>query len=72
MTKNPITSENLNVETTKTHDQKDDYTTIADRLRTVNSSDCFHSNGVVKPIYGISNFTLTAKDVKSNKHYYKS
>ena len=42
-----------------------DYTTIADRLLTVSWSNYCHPNGVVKPVYGIPNFQLTAKAVLS-------
>ena len=45
--------------TTKTFD----YATIADRLRTVNSGNDSHPTGVVKPVYGIPTFPLTAKAV---------
>ena len=38
-----------------------DYTTIADRLRTVNWSNSSHPTGVVKPVYERSTFPLTAK-----------
>ena len=40
-----------------------DYTTIADRLRTVSWSNSSHPNGVVKPVYERSTFSLTAKVV---------
>ena len=40
-----------------------DYTTIADRLKTVSWSNDSHPTGGVKPIYGIPTFPLTAKDV---------
>ena len=40
-----------------------DYTTIADRLRTVSWSNDSHPTGVVKPVYGIPTFPLTAKAV---------
>ena len=38
-----------------------DYTTIEDRLRTVSWSNDSHPTGVVKPVYGIPTFPLTAK-----------
>ena len=38
-----------------------DYTTIADLLRKVGLSNDSHSTGVVKPVYGIPTFPLTAK-----------
>ena len=40
-----------------------DYTTIADRLRTVSWSNRSHPTGVVKPVYERSTFPLTAKVV---------
>ena len=40
-----------------------DYTTIADRLRTVSWSNSSHPTGVVKPVYERSTFPLTAKAV---------
>ena len=41
-----------------------DYTTIADRLRTVSWSKDSHPTGVVKPVYWIQTFPLTAKAVQ--------
>ena len=38
--------------------------TIADRLNMVSWSNDSHSTAVVKPVYGIPTFPLTAKDVK--------
>ena len=40
-----------------------DYTTIADRLRTVSWSNSSHPTGVVKPVYEHSTFPLTATAV---------
>ena len=40
-----------------------DYTTIADRLRTVSWDNDSHPTDVVKPVYGIPTFPLTAKAV---------
>ena len=40
-----------------------DYTTIADRLRTVSLGNSSHHTGVVKPVYGRSTFLLTATAV---------
>ena len=37
-----------------------DYTTIADRLRTVSWSNSSHSTGVVIPVYERSTFPITA------------
>ena len=44
-----------------------DYTTIADRLRTVS-----HPTSVVKPVYKRSTFSLTATAVKSKEHTFKN
>ena len=49
-----------NVTTQKRH-QNFDYTTIADRLRTVSWDNDSHPTGVVKPVYGIPTSPLTAK-----------
>ena len=48
---------------TKNATKNFDYTTIADRLRTVNWGNDSHPAGVVKPVYGIPTFPLTAKAV---------
>ena len=48
---------------TKNATKNFDYTTIADRLRTVSWGNDSHSAGVVKPVYGIPTFPLTAKAV---------
>ena len=40
-----------------------DYTAIADRLRTVSWGNDSHPTGVVKPVYGIPAFPLTATAV---------
>ena len=40
-----------------------DYTTIADRLRTVSWSNDSYTTGAVKPVYGIPIFPLTTKAV---------
>ena len=40
-----------------------DYTTIADRLRTVSWGNNSNPTGVVKPVYGIPTFPLTTKAV---------
>ena len=40
-----------------------DYTTIADRFRAVSWGNDTHPTGVVKPVYGIPIFPLTAKAV---------
>ena len=48
---------------TKNATKNFDYTTIADRLRTVSWGNNSHPAGVVKPVYGIPTFPLTAKAV---------
>ena len=45
------------------HHKTFDYTTIAERLRTVNSANDNHQTGVVKPMYGIPTFPLTTTAV---------
>ena len=40
-----------------------DNTTIVSRLRTVSSGNDSHTTGVVKPVYGIPTFPLTATAV---------
>ena len=47
---------------TKRH-QNVDYTTIADRLRTVSWSNDSKPTGTIKPVYDIPTFPLTAKAV---------
>ena len=49
--------------TTQKLHQNFDYTTIADRLRTVSSGNDSHQTGVIKPVNGIRTFPLTAKAV---------
>ena len=64
MTKPPIPTENSKTKGQHTNATKNfDYTTIADRLRTVSWSKSSHPTGVVKPVYGYPTFTLTAKAV---------
>ena len=58
--KSPYTDSNV---TTQKRHQNFDYTTIADRLRTVSWGNDSHPTGVVKPVYGIPTFPLTAKVV---------
>ena len=48
---------------TKNATKNFDYTTIADRLRTVSWGSDSHPAGVVTPVYGIPTFPLTAKAV---------
>ena len=45
-----------------------DYTTIADRLNMVNCSNDSYITGVVKPVYKVPTFLLTAKAVWSKRH----
>ena len=49
-----------------------DYTTIADRLRTVGWCNSCYPNGVVKPVYERSTFQLTATAVKSKGHTFNN
>ena len=54
--------------TTQRRHQNFDYTTIADWLRKVSWSNDSHPTGVVKPVYRIPTFPLTAEAVlKSSK-----
>ena len=64
MTKAPTPTDKYksNVTTQKRY-KNFDYTTISDRLRTVSSGNSSHQTGVVKPVYGIQTFPLTAKAV---------
>ena len=48
-----------------------DYTTIADRLRTVNWGNDSHPTGVIKPVYGIPTFPLTAEAVNQKNTHLK-
>ena len=53
MTKAPLTTEKSKQQRDNTKTQPIlDYTTIADRLRTVNWGNDSHLTGVVKPVYG--------------------
>ena len=52
--------------------QNFDYTTIADRLRTVSLRNNSYPTGVVKPFYGILTFPLTTKAVLSKGHTLKN
>ena len=65
MTKNPYTDKKIQNVTWqhKNATKNFDYTTIADRLRTVSWGNDIHPTGMVKPIYGIPTFPLTAKAV---------
>ena len=62
--KNPITTENSETNGQHKNVTKNfDYTTIADRLRTVSWSNNSYPTGVVKPVYGYPTFPLPAKAV---------
>ena len=63
--KNPYTHRTIQKATWqhKNATKKFDYTTIADRLRTVSWSNSSHPTGMVKPVYERSTFPLTAKVV---------
>ena len=60
--KNPFTHRTIQKATWqhKNATKNFDYTTIADRLRTVSWSNSSHPTGVVKPVYERSTFPLTA------------
>ena len=49
-----------------------DYTTIADRLRSVSWSNGSHPTGVAKPVYERSTFPLAATAVQSKGHTFKN
>ena len=63
--KNPYTHKTIQKATWqhKNATQNFDYTTIADRLRTVSWSNSSHPTGVVKPVYESSTFPLIATAV---------
>ena len=65
MTKAPTPTEKSKKQRDKTKNatKNFDYTTIADRLRTVSWENDSHPTGVVKPVYGIPTFPLTTKAV---------
>ena len=64
MTNPPIPTENSKTKGQYTNAIKNfDYTTIADRPRTVSWNNTSHPTGVVKPINGYHTFPLTAKAV---------
>ena len=56
---------------TKTPPKNFDYTTIADRFKTVSCSIKSHSTSVFKPVYGILTFPLTAITVWWKGHTFK-
>ena len=49
-----------------------DYTTVAGRLWTVSLSNDSHSKSVIKPVYDIPIFQLTAIGVPSEGHTFKN
>ena len=60
----PYTNRKFNNQlTTQKRHKNFDYTTIADRLRTVNWSNNGYQTGVGKTVYGYPTFPLTAKAV---------
>ena len=65
MTKAPTPIEKIQKATWKHQNatKNFDYTTIADRLRTVSWGNDSHPTGVVKPVYWIRTFLLAAKAV---------
>ena len=70
MTKTPKSTEKSKKkrDSTKTQQQKFDYTTIADRLRTVTWSYNSQATGVVKPVYERWTFPLTATKDPHDEH----
>ena len=72
MTKNPYTNRKFeNQWTTQNATKIFEYTTSADRLRTVRWSNNSHPTGVVKPVYGYQTFPLTTKAVLSKGQTFK-
>ena len=71
MTKAPTPTEKSKKQREKNSTKTFDYTTIAERLRTVSWGDDSHTTGVVKPVYEIPTFPLTAKAVWSKGHTFK-
>ena len=73
MTNNPASTEKSKQQrdNTKNATKHFDYTTIADRLRTVSWSNNNHPTGVVKPVYERSTFPVTAIAVKAKGHAFK-
>ena len=72
MTKAPTPTEKSKKWKDKSATKNFDYTTIADQLRTVSWSNDSHQSGVVKPVYGIPTFPLSAKAVQSEGHTFKN
>ena len=67
--KTPIPTENSKINGQHKNATKNfDYTTIADRIRTVSWSDNSHPTGMVIPVYGYPTFPLTIKAVLSKGH----
>ena len=58
--------------TTQSATKNFDCTKIADRLRTVNWSNDNNPTDMVKPVYGIPTFQITAKAVLSKGHKLKN
>ena len=65
MTKAPTSTDKSKKQrdNTKNATKNYDYTTITDRLRTVSWSNNSHPSGVVKLVYVLSTFRLTATSV---------
>ena len=65
MTKAPAPTEKIQKATRqhKNATKNFDYTTIADRFRTVSWGNDSYPTGVVKPVFGIPTFPLAAKAV---------
>ena len=72
MTKNPIPTENLKTNGQHNRATKNvDYTTIADRLRTVSRSNNIHSTGVVKPGLKVTNLPTHRKRCAIHRKWQK-
>ena len=67
MTKSLIPTEIQKIKvSTKTATKNFDYTTIADRLRTVRMRSDSHSTGVAKPVHAIPTLPQTTKAVQDH------
>ena len=73
MTKVPIQTENKKAKRQqKSHQNNSNYTTTAERLRTVSWTNYSYQTGVVKLVCGHPTFPLTAKDVQSKGNTFKN
>ena len=67
----PIEKSKEQRDNTKNATKNFDYTTIADRLRTVSWGNDSHPTGVVKPVYGIPTFPITTKALNQKDTHLK-